>query len=154
MLKILYGELESDNYIFNPDAFFNNTYEDEWITDELSIQMIKDIDGSEVIGPRVIDSLFLGSIPTERLSGGVKTLILMNNDSEHIFNASACGDNCAKWILKIADRLESEGRDLIIRLGYLMDFGNETFDIEIVNLNRVVHNRKDLVEAVLDNGLL
>ena len=154
MLKILYGELESDNYIFNPDAFFNNTYEDEWITDELSIQMIKDIDGSEVIGPRVIDSPFLGSIPTERLSGGVKTLILMNNDSEHIFNASACGDNCAKWILKIADRLESEGRDLIIRLGYLMDFGNETFDMEIVNLNRVVHNRKDLVEAVLDNGLL
>lgn len=154
MLKILYGELESDNYIFNPDAFFNNTYEDEWITDELSIQMIRDIDGSEVIGPRVIDSPFLGSIPTERLSGGVKTLILMNNDSEHIFNASACGDNCAKWILKIADRLESEGRDLIIRLGYLMDFGNETFDIEIVNLNRVVHNRKDLVEAVLDNGLL
>ncbi|MBQ7496431.1 MAG: DUF4869 domain-containing protein [Selenomonas sp.] len=154
MLKILYGELESDNYIFNPDAFFNNTYEDEWITDELSIQMIKDIDGSEVIGPRVIDSPFLGSIPTERLSGGVKTLILMNNDSEHIFNASACGDNCAKWILKIADRLETEGRDLTIRLGYLMDFGNEIFDIEIVNLNRVVHNRKDLVEAVLDNGLL
>ena len=35
-----------------------------------------------------------------------------------------------------------------------MDFGNEIFDIEIVNLNRVVHNRKDLVEAVLDNGLL
>lgn len=154
MLKILYGELESDNYIFNPDAFFNNTYEDEWITDELSIQMIRDIDGSEVIGPRVIDSPFLGSIPTERLSGGVKTLILMNNDSEHIFNASACGDNCAKWILKIADRLETEGIDLTIRLGYLMDFGNEIFDIEIVNLNRVVHNRKDLVEAVLDNGLL
>lgn len=154
MLKILYGELESDNYIFNPDAFFNNTYEDEWITDELSIQMIRDIDGSEVIGPRVIDSPFLGSIPTERLSGGVKTLILMNNDSEHIFNASACGDNCAKWILKIADRLKTEGRDLTIRLGYLMDFGNEIFDIEIVNLNRVVHNRKDLVEAVLDNGLL
>lgn len=154
MLKILYGELESDNYIFNPDAFFNNTYEDEWITDELSIQMIRDIDGSEVIGPRVIDSPFLGSIPTEKLSGGVKTLILMNNDSEHIFNASACGDNCAKWILKIADRLETEGRDLTIRLGYLMDFGNEIFDIEIVNLNRVVHNRKDLVEAVLDNGLL
>ena len=58
MLKILYGELESDNYIFNPDAFFNNTYEDEWITDELSIQMIRDIDGSEVIGPRAIDSPF------------------------------------------------------------------------------------------------
>ena len=58
MLKIHYGVLESDNYIFNPDAFFNNTYEDEWITDDLSVQMIKDIDGSEVIGPRAIDSPF------------------------------------------------------------------------------------------------
>ena len=154
MLKIHYGALESDNYIFNPDAFFNNTYEDEWITDDLSVQMIKDIDGSEVIGSRAIDSPFLGSIPTERLSGGVKTLILMNNDNEHIFNASACGDNCAKWILAIADRLGKVGKNLNIRLGYLMDFGNDTFDIEIANLKRVVHNKKDLVEAVLDNGLL
>ena len=154
MLKIHYGVLESDNYIFNHDAFFNNTYEDEWITDDLSVQMIKDIDGSEVIGPRAIDSPFLGSIPTERLSGGVKTLILMNNDNEHIFNASACGDNCAKWILTIADRLGKTGKDLNIRLGYLMDFGNDNFDIEIANLKRVVHNKKDLVEAVLDNGLL
>ena len=154
MLKIHYGKLESDNYIFNPDAFFNNTYEDEWIMDELSKQMIKDIDGSEVIGPRVIDSPFLGSIPTERLSGGVKTLILMNNDQEHVFNASACGDNCAKWILEIARRLARENVDLIIRLGYLMDFGDGNFDIEIANIKRVVHNKKDLIETVLDNGLL
>ena len=46
MLKIYYGDLESDNYIFNPDAFFNNTYEDEWITDSFSVEMIKDIDKS------------------------------------------------------------------------------------------------------------
>ena len=39
---------------------------------------------SVVIGPRLIDSPFLGAIPTERLSGGVKTLMLMNFDSEHI----------------------------------------------------------------------
>ena len=37
---------------------------------------------------------------------------------EHIFNASACGDNCASWILKIAQK-----KDLTIRLGYLMYFG-------------------------------
>lgn len=154
MLKIYYGDIESDKYIFNPDAFFNNTYEDEWITDDLSIKMIKDIDGSTVIGPRVIDSPYLGSIPTERLSGGVKTLILMYKDREHIFNASACGDNCAKWIMDIAGRLEKEGKDLSIRLGYLMDFGNSPFSIEIANLNKVVHNKKELCEAVLDNGLL
>lgn len=154
MLKIHYGELVSEKYIFNPDAFFNNTYEDDWIIDPLSIQMIKDIDGSEVVGPRAIDSPFLGLIPTERLSGGVKTLILMNKDQEHIFNASACGDNCAKWILHIARELQNRRKDLLIRLGYLMDFGTEPFEIEVENLGIIVHNGKELVETVLDNRLL
>ena len=149
MLKIFYGDLDKENYIFNPDVFFNNSYEDNWITDPLSVQMIKDIDKSDVIGPKSIDSPFLGSIPVERLSGGVKTLILMNNDSEHIFNASACGDNCAKWILKIAEK-----KDLIIRLGYLMDFGKDEFDIEIVNIGKTVHNSLELAETVLDNHLI
>ena len=71
MLKIYYGDLEADNYIFNPDVFFNNSYEEEWITDPFSVQMIKDVDKSDVLGPKVIDSPFLGSIPVERLSGGV-----------------------------------------------------------------------------------
>ena len=51
MLNIYYGKLESDNYIFDPDTFFNNTFEEEWIVDDLSKQMIKDIDKSDVQGP-------------------------------------------------------------------------------------------------------
>ena len=35
MLKGYMGELE--NEIYNPDMYFNNQYEDEWITDELAI---------------------------------------------------------------------------------------------------------------------
>ena len=34
-----------------------------------------------------------------------KTLLLIYNQPEKIFNASTCGDNCAKWILKIADKV-------------------------------------------------
>ena len=154
MLRIYYGDLNADNYIYNPDAFFNNTYEDDWIIDPLSVEMIRDIDGSDVIGPRAINSPYLGSIPTERLSGGVKTLILMSKDFDHIFNASACGDNCAKWILKIAKRLEEQKKDLIIRLGYLMDFGEEPFEIQIENLKKIVYGRRELVETVLDNELI
>ena len=149
MLKIYYGDLESENYIFNPDSYFNNSYEEGWMSDPVTVEMVKDIDGSEVVGPRLIDSPYLGPIPTERLSGGVKTLILMNFDTAHIFNASACGDNCAGWLLRIAEK-----KDLTIRLGYLMDFGEGDFEIEILNLNRVVHNMKQLNEAVLDNRLI
>ncbi len=155
MLRIHYGELETENYIFNPDIFFNNTYEDEWIIDPTVKQMIKDIDGSEVIGQRLIDSPYLGPIPTERLSGGVKTLILMKYDHEHIFNASACGDNCAAWILNIAKEAESkENIDLTIRLGYLMNFGENEFDIEILNIGRIVHTIGELNETVLAHHLL
>ena len=140
MLKIYFGELEADNYIFNPDVYFNNTYEDEWIVDKLSVDMIKDVDGSDVIGPRLIDSPYLGSIPVERLSGGVKTLILMNNDDSHVFNASACGDNCAKWILKIGEK-----KDITINLRHIMDFGDGEFDVHILNTGENIHNMDDLV---------
>ncbi len=58
MLKIVFGDVE--NSIYHPPTYFDNTYEDEWITNPLSVQMIKDIDKSEVIGPIVIDSSVLG----------------------------------------------------------------------------------------------
>ena len=140
MLKIYYGDIEADNYIFNPDVFFNNSYEDGWIVDQESREMIKDIDGSDVIGPRAIDSPFLGSISTERLSGGVKTLILMKFDSDHIFNASACGDNCAPFILELAHKC-----DLTINLRHIMDFGDDSFDLQIINTGEIVHSMKELV---------
>ena len=149
MLKIFFGENPDGNYIFNPDVFFNNTYEDEWLTDDISRQMIKDIDGSEVIGAHVIDSPYLGAISPERLSGGVKTLILIAHDSEHIFNASACGDNCAKWLLKLA-----ENSDIRIRLGYLMNFGTEPFSAEVLNTGRTVHTMLELDNEVIEHRLL
>ena len=49
MLSIYYGDYESQKYIFNPDVFFNNSYEEEWITDPLTKQMIKDIDGGRML---------------------------------------------------------------------------------------------------------
>lgn len=149
MLNIIYGEIEEQNYIFDPDTFFNNTYEDEWITDKLSIEMIKDVDKSEVIGPHFIESPVLGPISQKELSGGVKTLILINNDLNHIFNASACGDNCAKWLLEIG-----EVKDVTIRLGYFMDFGDGDFEIIVKNTGKLVRNRSELDAEIIDNNLI
>ena len=100
MLNIFLGEMK--DAIYHPPTYFDNVYEDEWITDPLSIEMIRDIDKSDVIGVHLIESPVLGPISPKDLSGGVKTLMLMAfADQEKVFNASACGDNCAKWILKI-----------------------------------------------------
>lgn len=138
MLNIYYGEMTEA--IYNPSVYFKNTYQDVWITDDFTKEMIKDVDKSVVIGPRIIDSPVLGGITPRELSGGVKTLILINHVPDKIFNASTCGDNCAKWLLKMG-----EERDITINLRHLMDFGDGSFLIKIVNTNQIVHNMEELI---------
>lgn len=139
MLNIYLGQME--NAIYHPPTYFDNQYEDEWITDKLSVEMIKDIDKSEVISSHLIESPVLGPISVKEISGGVKTLILLAFDqSGRVFNASACGDNCAKWILKIGNE-----KDLTINLRHIMDFGEGEFEIKILNTGDTVSNMKEFI---------
>lgn len=139
MLSIYLGNM--DEAIYHPPTYFDNRYEDEWITNKLSVEMIKDVDQSVVISSRLIESPVLGPISTKELSGGVKTLILMAFDKTNkVFNASVCGDNCARWILKIG-----ESKDITINLRHIMDFGRGQFDIKIINTKNVVHNMAEFV---------
>ncbi len=138
MLSIYYGDMSEA--IYNPARFFKNTYTDEWITDELSKEMIRDVDRSEVIGPRVIDSPVLGGISPIELSGGVKTLIDIYKRPDKVFNASACGDNCAKWLLKIGEMM-----DVTINLRHIMDFGNGSFSVKVLNTDQIVHNMDEMI---------
>jgi hypothetical protein len=144
MLKIIFGD--APNSIYHPPTYFDNTYEDAWITDPLTVEMIQDIDKSEVKGAHLIVSPVLGPISTKEISGGVKTLILMAFDNTgKIFNASACGDNCAKWIVKLA-----QTKDLTINLHHVMDFSSVgAFDAQMLNTGRVVHNYDEYLEEAL-----
>ena len=144
MLKVYLGDMKGE--IYNPPVYFDNQYEDEWITDEFAEKMISDIDKSTVVSPHIIESPFLGAITPKELSGGVKTLILMKyDDSDNIFNATACGDNCAKWILKIA-----ESKDLTVTLHHGMRFGEGPYEIMIMNTGKIVHNRQEWLDVVFD----
>ena len=143
MLHIFFGSTE--NEIYNAPLYFLHQYEDEWITDDLSKKMILDVDKSTVVGPRLIDSPVLGAISPRELSGGVKTLILMSkDDTGRIFNASACGDNCAKWILEIA-----KNKDLTITLHNIMKFDMEPFEIHIINTGKTVQTFREYVEEAV-----
>ena len=102
--------------------------------------MIRDVDKSEVIGPRIIDSPVLGGITPRELSGGVKTLICIYKRPDRVFNASACGDNCAKWLLEIGER-----QDVTINLRHLMDFGENVFSVKVLNTDQTVHNMDELL---------
>ncbi|MCR5726886.1 MAG: DUF4869 domain-containing protein, partial [Lachnospiraceae bacterium] len=99
-----------------------------------------DVDKSEVLGPRIIDSPVLGGITPRELSGGVKTLIDIYKQPDKIFNASACGDNCAKWLLVIGEMM-----DVTINLRHIMDFGEDEFTIKVLNTDETIHNMSDLI---------
>lgn len=68
-------------------------------------------------------------------------MLLMQNESDKIFNASTCGDNCVKWILEIGKR-----KDLTINLRHMMSFGKDTkFDIKVQNGGEVAHSMEELI---------
>ncbi len=138
MLNIFYGDMK--DAVYNTASYFKFDYEDEWITDPFVKEMILDVDKSVVLDSGVIDSPVLGKIPPVGLSGGVKTLILVKFEKDKIFNVSTCGDNCARWLLKIA-----ESEDRTVNLRHLMDFGEDSFTVRILNTNQIVHSMRELV---------
>ena len=140
MLNIYFGDMEEA--IFNTDMYFNNVYEEAWLTDEFARKVIRAIDKSEVLGPNGIQSPFLGVISPEKLAGGTKTLLLMKNCPDMVFNASACGDNCAPFILELA-----EDRDLTINLRHLMNFGKKPFRAFILNDQTEVHSMREMMRS-------
>jgi hypothetical protein len=138
VLKIIYGDVPES--IYNTSVYFKNTYEPEWIVSDLAKKIILDIDKSEVIDSECIKSPVLGLIPPERLAGGTKTLLLVLNRPDMVFNASTCGDNCAKWLLTIGQL-----QDVTINLRHMMNFGVDvSFDICVKNNGQIVHSMKEL----------
>ena len=68
----------------------------------------------------------------------------MKNLPGKIFNASKCGDNCAKWILELAKE-----NDFSINLFHVMNFGNQDFEAKIMNSNKIVHNMQEYLEEAV-----
>ncbi len=147
MLKVYYGDMQEDKFVYNTSVRFDNTYEPKWLEDTMAKKIIKDIDHSEVVSGECIESPVLGQIPPTKLSGGTKTLLLIMNEPNTIFNASTCGDNCAKWLLEIG-----KIKDITINLRHFMDFGDGPFEIYVENTKEIVHNTEELF-PITDNIL-
>ena len=131
MLNVQFGDMPEA--VYDTAAYFGQAYLPEWITDDLTRKMIADVDKSEVLDAYAIRSPVLGTISPLLLSGGVKTLILLANDRSNVFNISTCGDNCAKWILHIADIRATHHQKLHVSLHHLMDFGEGPFRIRVLD---------------------
>ena len=135
MLRINFGSLPDE--IYNTEMFYENQYDRNWVMDDFAKEIIKDIDSSEVIAPDLIKNDVFGSFSSTELSAGVKTLLLIKNMPNKIFNISNCGDNCAKYLLKLA-----EDSDIKVTLHHAMDFG-KNFSVKVINEGK----RKEINDA-------
>lgn len=90
--------------LYTSKSRFNAFHEKGWLNDPVCEQMVRDIDKTEHINDYVYDSPCLGRIGPERLSGGVKGLMLIYKDLEGCRNyaLNIWGDNCAEWLLHLS----------------------------------------------------
>lgn len=100
MLTVWFGHDFDAN--LRHEELFNNCFKEEWLNSEIVKKMVKDIDKSDVLSPYCIDSPFLGQIPPERLSGGVKGLMLMMFRDNFYTDLIIFGENCCKWLAEIS----------------------------------------------------
>lgn len=142
MLSIYFGEMEHAAY---GPTWFKFNYDPAWFRDPFVQEMMEDVDHSRFITGEIIESDVLGPIAPERLSGGLQTLILIYERTDMVFDATSCGENCARWLLEIGRK-----KDVTVNLNYLMMFDDEMpFEIMILNNHTAVHNAKEYLLAAL-----
>lgn len=135
--------MSNPNYIDNPKSWFDNQGGRHFVTGDMERAIIKDIDDSEVISENLVENPIFGGISTTDISTTSKTVILVKNCPDKIFNGSRMGDNAAPWLLKIAEQ-----QDVTIRLGYPMRFP-EPFKLRIVNDNKIVTTKLDYLREMM-----
>ncbi len=141
MLHIRFGDMEKVNY---GPSWFKFNYDPKWLEDSFVQKMIEDVDKTKYMGGLVFDSPVLGPIPPEKLSGGVQTLIMIYEKPDLIFDATSCGDNCAKWLLEIGKM-----KDVTVNLKYIMQFPDD-LNIYVDNKGVVVRSFTDYLYCAVD----
>ena len=109
MLTITFKDLPMEKILHHPPLAFKSLFSSEWFDSDLVKQMVKDIDKTDVINCYTLLSPILGQIPPERLSTGVKGLIMMCCDEtarSYYFISSRYGQNCYKWIFILSTMLD------------------------------------------------
>ncbi len=143
MLHIYFGKKEITYY---GPSWFKMNYEIDWLEDDMVKDMIQDIDHSTYEGGRLIQSDVLGPISPLELSGGIQTLISILKCPDKIFDATSCGQNCAKWLIEIGKK-----QDVTISLEYYMSFKEmEPFEIMIDNTDSLVTSDNEYYMLALD----
>lgn len=79
-------------------------FEDDWMFDEYTKYLVKELDNSVVLGNNAIQSPVLGVIPTDWLSATCKNTIMMHHNIRMVFASGFFADEANKYIEEISNR--------------------------------------------------
>lgn len=145
MLHLYIGHKKG--YFLSGNNLFDNMIDEEVITTDFSRKIIKAVDKSEVYSKGIILSPILGSIPPERLSGGVKSLMILKY-SDYPMYLESMGDNCLGFLKEICDEKEIN----MCTTGYRRLFQHGFKNIEVVNNNEIVTSSRRFLDLYLKFG--
>lgn len=98
---------------------FDTRFQDNWLLNDYVENIIKNLDNSEVIGNRAIQSPVLGVISPDWLSATCKNIIMMYYNEPMIFASSLIGNSAAPFIEQI-----SEQHNIHVYMNHLFRFVN------------------------------
>ncbi len=150
MVKVLFGkDFGEDKTILDIDTYFNNVYENDWMTDPKVKEIIRDIDGSELEGLNVISPV-LGSISIRDISGGAKALICLLKEVEPqgYIDLVVLGENCEKWLAYIFERKDVQ----VCMTGYHLFFRDHQVSGVCLNDNSDIRNSEDWRNKLFEFG--
>ena len=149
MVKVLFGEDFGNDTILDIDAYFNNTYQNDWLYNPNVIKIVKDIDKSDLNGLNVISPV-LGSISVKDISGGAKALIslLMNDNLDGYIDLCVLGENCEDWLAYIFNHKDVQ----VCMTSYQFFFRNTEITGICLNDNTEIRNSEDWREKLFEFG--
>lgn len=130
-------------------GWFDYDLDDEYLETDFSKYVVKEIDKSELVNRNLVISPVLGSISTERISGGAKTLICMKY-MDKVPRCSHFGDNCFPILAEICKE-----KDIVMLLDISFLPFNYGFDsVYFIDTGVTVYNNSDFMHEYikLDKG--
>lgn len=101
----VFCKAEPENMLYTANEFFDQLFDNSWFEDPMVKEMVLDIDKTKHIQGAVFESPFLGTIPPQNLSHGVKALIYIlktGNSLNQSYRSTMFGDNCIPWLCKLS----------------------------------------------------
>lgn len=88
------------NRLRNPPVFFDLHFNNNWLDNDFTRKLLKDIEGVEVLGTRHYIHPYFGDISPRELSGGVKALLILYNleDGKVLIDLAEMGQNCIRYL--------------------------------------------------------